>query len=140
MANELAISLPFSIDQYGKVSSTNSQEKIWADRVLSVIGTTVRERVMRPDFGTVIPFAMFDDIDTAQFEIRTEIETAFSQQLPLLSLTKTDVFYDSYTNAISITLVYDLPNNQKVTSKVALTTNVGNISISGISPAYEELA
>ena len=44
---EKTLALPFSVDPYGKISVTSEQSKIWADRVRSVIGTTLRERVMR---------------------------------------------------------------------------------------------
>ena len=54
--SEIAMSLPFSIDPYGKVSSTTDQKKIWADKVRSVLGTALRERVMLPTFGTLIPY------------------------------------------------------------------------------------
>jgi phage baseplate assembly protein W len=49
---EKTIALPFSVDPYGKVTVASDQSKIWADRVRSVIGTFLRERVMRPEFGT----------------------------------------------------------------------------------------
>ena len=136
MANESAISLPFSIDPYGKVSSTTSQSKIWQDRVLSVIGTTLRERVMRPAFGTLVPYAMFDSEDDAQAEVRNEISQAFRQQLGLLTLDKVVVNFDEYTNQISVSVTYDLPNKQSE----QVTTTVGLISLAGKNPSLEELS
>jgi phage baseplate assembly protein W len=133
MADEVALSLPFSIDPYGKVASTHSQQKIWSDRVLSVIGTTLRERVMNPAIGTIIPYAVFDSIDDAEAEVRQEVEHAFSQQLGQLTLTDVVVTTDSYNDTMKVTITYDLPNNQKV------TTTLGLISISGTKPAYEEI-
>ena len=130
---EVTIQLPFSIDSYGKVSSTTSQSKIWADRVRSVIGTTLRERVMRPTFGTVIPYALFDSAETASAEVKAEVDKAFSSQLPLLRLQETDTTFDEYTNTLNVTIVYDLPNNERV------TTNVGLVLVRGNKPMYEEL-
>jgi len=134
MANEIAIALPFSIDPYGKVASTQSQSKIWADRVLSIIGTTIRERVMNPSIGTIIPYAMFESTDTATAEVQQEVESAFRQQLPALNLDNVVVTLDSYTDTIKIQITYDLPNNLKV------TTNLGIINISGTKPSYEEIS
>ena len=136
MANESAISLPFSIDPYGKVSSTTSQSKIWQDRVLSVIGTTLRERVMRPAFGTLVPYAMFESEDDAQAEVRNEISQAFRQQLNLLTLDKVVVNFDEYTNQVTVSVTYDLPNKQSE----KLTTTVGLISLAGKNPSLEELS
>ena len=74
---ERAISLPFSIDSYGNVASTKDQSKIWADRVRSVVGTTVGERLMRPDFGTSIPFATFSGRELVAEITRQELFASF---------------------------------------------------------------
>jgi phage baseplate assembly protein W len=130
---EVSISLPFKIDPYGKVGSTQTQEKIWSDKVLSVIGTSLRERVMRPAFGTVIPFSLFEDTDNAATEIRIEVTKAFNEQLSLLRLQSVDSTLDEYTNILDVNITYDLPNNQTV------TTNLGLVKIDGTNPLYQEL-
>jgi phage baseplate assembly protein W len=130
---EKAMSLPFSIDSYGKVSSTQDQSKIWADRVRSVLGTAVRERIMRPTFGTLIPFAIFETDSTAESQIRVEIEKAFAEQLPLLDLQNSVVVVDEYTNVLTVEVVYGLPNNEVV------STVVGLVLVDGANPIYEEL-
>jgi phage baseplate assembly protein W len=130
---EQAISLPFAIDSYGKVASTQEQSKIWADRVRSVIGTAVRERVMRPTFGTLIPFAIFETDTTAESQIRTEVEQAFIQQLPLLTIQNVTVTVDNYTNVLSVEIIYALPNNEIV------STIVGLVLVDGANPIYQEL-
>jgi phage baseplate assembly protein W len=130
---EKAISLPFAIDAYGKVAQTQDQSKIWADRVRSVIGTTLRERVMRPTFGTIIPYAMFENEDNAQSEIEVEVTRAFTEQLPLLSLSSVTSSADQYTNTLSVEVVYSLPNNEVV------STVVGLVLIQGAEPIYQEL-
>ena len=136
MADEVALSLPFNIDPYGNVASTTSQSKIWQDRVLSVIGTTLRERVMRPSFGTLVPYAMFDNEEDAQAEVRNEITQAFNQQLSLLTLDTVVVNFDEYTGQISVSVTYDLPNKKSE----QVTTTIGLISIAGKNPSLEELA
>lgn len=130
---EKAISLPFAIDAYGKVAQTQDQSKIWADRVRSVIGTTLRERVMRPTFGTIIPYAMFENEDNAQSEIEVEVTRAFTEQLPLLGLSSVTSSADQYTNTLSVEVVYSLPNNEVV------STVVGLVLIQGAEPIYQEL-
>jgi phage baseplate assembly protein W len=127
------ISLPFSIDSYGKVSTTQSQSKIWSDRVRSVLGTTLRERVMRPNFGTLIPYSIFNSEDNAVGEITNEVRRAFSEQLSLLNLQTVSVNSDSYTNTLSVEVIYGLPNNEVV------STLVGLVLVPGAKPIYEEL-
>ena len=130
---EVAISLPFSIDVYGKVKSSTEQSKIWADRVRSVLGTTIRERVLRPGFGTLIPFALFNTETSAQAQIQTEVSKAFAQQLPLLNLETVNATVDQYTNVLTVETVYGLPNNEVV------STVVGLVLVDGANPMYQEL-
>lgn len=130
---EVALSLPFSIDPYGSVSTTTDQSKIWADRVRSVLGTVLRERVMRPTMGTIIPFSLFNSEESAAAEIRAEVGKAFGEQLQLLTLEKVNVTSDSYTNVLNIEVIYGLPNNETV------STIVGLVLIDGAKPIYEEL-
>lgn len=130
---EVALSLPFSVDPYGSIKTTTDQPKIWADRVRSVLGTTLRERVMRPTMGTIIPFSLFNSEESAIAEIRAEVSKAFGEQLQLLTLEKVNVTSDSYTNVLNIEVIYGLPNNEIV------STIVGLVLIDGAKPIYEEL-
>jgi phage baseplate assembly protein W len=129
---EKAISLPFSVDPYGKISSTTEQPKIWADRVRSVIGTSLRERVMRPDFGGKVAFKVFENQDVAESSVKTEITEMFGSQLPLLTLQEVQTSFDEYSGTINTTVIYKLPNDQ------ITHTNIGVVYISGNTPPYEE--
>jgi phage baseplate assembly protein W len=131
--SEKSLALPFSIDSYGKVGTTTEQSKIWADRVRSVIGTSIRERVMRPSFGTLIPYALFENETSAESQIKSEIESAFNGQLPLLTLSTTNVTFDTYTNIFNVEIIYALPNNETV------STLIGLVLIDGTKPIYQEL-
>jgi len=130
---EKTFALPFSIDSYGNINSTSDQSKIWTDRVRSVLGTTVRERVMRPGFGTLIPFSLFDTESSAISQVTTEVNKAFITQLTLLRLDKVNVTIDEYTNVLTVEVIYALPNNEVV------STLVGVALIDGANPIYEEL-
>lgn len=129
--SERSISLPFSIDSYGNVSSTKDQSKIWADKVRSVIGTTVGERIMRPDFGTNIPYATFDGKELVAEITKRELFVSFSKFLPALTLQNVEVTVseDAYVYA---DVTYALPNQEEVTMTVGLAY------ISGNAPIYEE--
>lgn len=131
--SEYAISLPFSIDSYGKVTSTADQSKIWSDRVRSVLGTTIRERVLRPTFGTLIPFALFNTETGAIAQVEAEVNKAFSDQLGLLNLQRVNVTVDQYTNVLTVEAIYGLPNNE------VISTVVGLVLVDGANPIYQEL-
>ena len=129
---EVTISLPFKIDSYGKVSSSSDQQRIWADRVRSVIGTAVKERVMRPLFGTEIPYSVFNTQEDAEVLIQRETQAAFETQLPLLTLQSVTTTFDEFTGIINVSTVYGLPNDTQV------ETVVGIAYIQGTNPIYEE--
>jgi phage baseplate assembly protein W len=130
---EKALSLPFSVDAYGRVAVTMEQSKIWTDRVRSVLGTVVRERVMRPTVGTYITFSLFDSETSAVAQIEDEVRKAFVEQLKLLNLEKITVTIDQYTNVLTVEVVYGLPNNEVV------STIVGLVLVDGANPIYQEL-
>jgi phage baseplate assembly protein W len=123
---EIALTLPFSIDPYGSVATTTEQTKIWADRVRFVIGTNLRERILDPEFGTLIPSAFMQTVDDANSMIETEVERAFQSQLELLTFDKVDISFEEYTGTTNVSIVYGLPNGEITNTVVAITYISGN--------------
>jgi phage baseplate assembly protein W len=130
---EMAISLPFKIDNFGGVAVTMSQEKIWADRVRSAIGTQLKERVFRADYGTTIPVTLFEDTDLMTSTIEEEVERAFIEYLPTLQLDVVEATYDRSQDTIFAEVGYFLPNKDQ-TSVV-----IGIARLSTTRPIDEEL-
>lgn len=124
--SEVALTLPFSINAYGSVASTTDQSKIWSDRVRFVIGTNLQERILNPQFGTLVPEAFMQTADDAVALITTEVERAFPMQLELLSLQSVDVSFDDYTGTTNANIVYSLPNGEVTNTVVAVTYINGN--------------
>ena len=129
---EVAISLPFRVDPYGKIAVSTDQQKIWADRVRSILGTALKERVMQPLLGTEIPYSIFQTQEDASILIERETQAAFETQLPLLSLQSVTTTFDEFTGIINVSTVYDLPNNTQV------ETVIGIAYIQGTNPIYKE--
>jgi phage baseplate assembly protein W len=130
---EYALSLPFRVDDFGGIASTTSQSKIWADRVRSAVGTTVSERVMRPEFGTEIPENLFDDPDVLGGTIESEVELVFDRDLPNLELDEVTVLVDESMGIVTANVSYFLPNKEQA----AVTIGIATISPS--TPIQEEL-
>jgi len=128
---ERAVSLPFSIDSYGNVASTKDQSKIWADRVRSVVGTTVGERIMRPGFGTNVPFATFNGRELVAETTRQELFASFAKFLPALTLETVEISFNE-DDHVYAEVTYTLPNQQE------MTLTVGLAYLSGDAPIYEE--
>jgi len=126
---EVTLALPFSINAYGEVTSTTDQRKIWADRVRFVIGTNLQERILNPDFGTLVPSAFMQTADDAIGLITAEVERAFPSFLELLTLNGVDVSFDEYTGTTNVNITYGLPNGE-VTNTVVAVTYIGGNQIS----------
>jgi phage baseplate assembly protein W len=130
---ETAVSLPFALDAYGNIRKTYEQSKIWADRVRSVIGTLKTERPMNTLFGTNIPAQTFSTESEAKEVITREVRNAFDKYLPLLILDTVNLTFNDATGVITLDVIYDLPNQEK------LTTSVGIAYISGNKLVSEDL-
>lgn len=129
---ERAISLPFSIDASGAVSSTNNQRKLWQDRVISAVMTNLGERVMRPGYGTVIKSMIFETEGIAVSMIKNSVEKAFSSYLPSLQLQNVNPVMDPQLGVLTVTIEYNLPNGEFDQVLLdAIPVKSGYINISG---------
>ena len=136
MANkELALSLPFSVNPYGRISTTTERSKIWQDRVRSVIGTFLGERVMRPNFGADVVDAVHETSEEAVIIIETQVRQAFNTYLPTLTLTDVITNYDESTGIMEVEIVYSLP---EATVEDVSSTTIGLVRIAGTLPPLQE--
>jgi len=136
MANkELALSLPFSVNPYGRISTTTERSKIWQDRVRSVIGTFLGERVMRPNFGADVVDAVHETSEEAVIIIETQVRQAFNTYLPTLTLTDVITNYDESTGIMEVEIVYSLP---EATVEDVSSTTIGLVRIAGNLPPLQE--
>lgn len=132
MANiEQAISLPFTLGINGSIVATTDQRKLWADRVLSVIGTALGERVQRYYFGSKIHFDNFDSVTGAEESLYKHISEAFSDYLPLLNFSDLQTSYSKDTGVLEVTVFYSLPDD------TTTETKIGTVLINGTQPPKE---
>ena len=132
MAYEYAISFPFRLDSYGDVAKTKDPSKIWADRLISVIGTMMGERVARPAFGTQIANQWLNGLSGIDGDMQSEIQQAFIEFLPLLTLLRTSFEHDDANGSLKVIITYSLPNDKVETTVIAL------VSIGNQQPQYQE--
>jgi phage baseplate assembly protein W len=127
--SEIAVSLPFSVSEFGTISTTTSQEKIWADRVKTAVGTSVGERVMRPDYGTEVAATVFSTLEAAAEALKQQVELAFNRDLRLLSLVSTVVTLDETNSTLEAEITYALPNRTTEVVLLGFATLVGNLPL-----------
>jgi uncharacterized protein len=101
-----AISLPFSFNANGGISSTSDQKKIIQDRVVIVVMTLLSERVMRPGFGTDVRGTAFENLDTALKLVKQEVSKGFAKWLSYLSLLSVDGYVDPVDGHLNVVINY----------------------------------
>lgn len=122
----IALSLPFSINRFGNVTTTTDQKKIWADRVRSAVGTALTQRVMRPTYGTAIPQLLFDSVDVVRAALESEINSVFANYLPTLIFEEAIINYDDKQNILSLDVRYRLPDGEEELVTLGVATLNGN--------------
>jgi phage baseplate assembly protein W len=133
MANEVALSLPFSLNsKTGSINVTNDQGAIWSNRVRIATETLIGERIMRPEYGSRIPSTFFETTTTMEDVVQREISRIFIEQFPLLKLNKIEVINNARENVLTIDVFFSLPN------KTTQTVRAGILVVSENGPMYEE--
>lgn len=122
-----AITLPFGFDASGGVSYAVDEQKIWQDRVAIVVLTKLRERVMRPTFGSSVPNVVFENLSAGFTLAKQAIESSFTTWLPQLRLVSVTGEVDESASAIyiQITFKYREENETTVRLKTAILNRAG---------------
>lgn len=109
----LAMRLPFAINQAGYVATTTDPGTILTQRVLSAIGTRFGERMMRGDYGSLVPEHIlgYDLNPSAKIEpevlIEIEAATALARYVPDVQVKLVEVKADPYRpGAYAITIKF----------------------------------
>jgi phage baseplate assembly protein W len=133
MANEVALSFPFSLNpKTGSINVTSDQGAIWSNRVRIATETLLGERIMRPEYGSRIPSTFFATTSSMEDVVRREISRIFVEQFPLLGLNGITVTNSPREDLLTIDIFFNLPN------KTTQTVRAGILVVSENGPLYEE--
>lgn len=124
------ISYPFYLDTFGKITATSDQDKIYMDRVLTLLSTAVYQRIMRPTYGTDIPRALFETGDDYRLAIKEAITRAVALFLPVLKIINIDISDPDVDGVSKVTVLLSFPNGTTNTVTIAsnLLSNDGTIT------------
>jgi phage baseplate assembly protein W len=88
---DVEIRVPFAIGTSGGISTTTDPATQAAQHLISVIGTSLTERVMRPSYGTSAQATLFDADDPSdQAVLASEIQEAARTWAPDLEVLRVD--------------------------------------------------
>jgi phage baseplate assembly protein W len=117
-----AISFPFTLDPFGKTTSTTDQRKIYQDKVLTLLSTAVGERPMRPSYGTNVAIAMFENQGNVEKAINDAIRSAISKWIPNLTVNNINIIGFLDTGAVTVELNVTLPDFIEESITIVSTT------------------
>lgn len=125
-----AISLPFTFDETGGVAYTTDPAKIWQDRVIIAVMTGLKERVMRPTYGSDVQAAVGESVNDAMTLIRQSVAVIFSRWLKDLVLLDVGGYIDEYDGYLVMQIKYNYRDSnqpQLVNIKTAVLSRSGEV-------------
>jgi len=120
----LSINYPYTLDTSGVVGSTSNSPKIYLDRVLTLLSTSVGQRPMLPTYGVDWSKALFENDNEAQPAISAAIRSAIATWIPEVTVNAVLFAVNSGQGVEYVTLEVTLPDDT-VTS-VTVNTNLLN--------------
>lgn len=119
-----AINYPYTLDSNGVVEGTENPTKIYLDRVLTLLSTSIGQRPMLPSYGVDWSTSLFENDNRAQPAISGAIRTAIAKWLPEVSV-ETITFSGVGNDGIEqVTLGLVLPDN--TVANVTVNSNILN--------------
>lgn len=121
--------LPFSFNNLGQTTSTNDPKQYWKQRIVLVLSTRFGERVMRPDFGSDLYTALFENESMAADIAQRTITIAFNTWLRDLQLIEVIPSYDYTTGYLDVYVRYNLPTGDEdsVSINTAIFDRTGDL-------------
>jgi phage baseplate assembly protein W len=120
----MPINFPYTVDASGVVGATTNPAKVYLDRVLTLLSTTVGQRPMLPTYGVDWSTSLFENDNKAQPAITGAIQTAVAKWLPEISVTSVTFDSNKADGVENVTVGLKLPDNT-ITS-ITLNTEVLN--------------
>jgi phage baseplate assembly protein W len=117
-----AISYPFTLDPFGVVEITQDQTKIYQDRILTLLSTSVGERPMRPTYGTNVAKAMFENQTDAKTAIDAAIRSAIGTWIPEVDVEAINISSFDPNGAVGVEVNVSLPDFTSTSINVLSTT------------------
>lgn len=117
-----SISYPFRLDAKGKVGSTTSTNKMYLDRVLTLLSTNIEQRPIAQNYGTDLGTALFENEGDIILATQSAIREAIKTWLPEVTIGSIAVSPPNEEGVADIQLNLVFPN--RVTNTLNITTAI----------------
>jgi phage baseplate assembly protein W len=131
MADFYGFNPPFLVGNQGRginVLSRQEGVRLIQNDVLQLLLTSPGQRVMRPNFGTLINFQLFDPLDPeadGNFELRENIADAIAEHEPRVTVTGIELIDNTDKNLLEIIVQMELSSDANKTFSVTAFINQG---------------
>lgn len=128
-----AISYPFTMSSTGKIVATSDINKVYLDRLLTLISTLTKQRAMRPSYGVNLGKGVYENAGNMILGLESEIKEAITKWLPYIELVAYNSSESPDDGTIQIDISVRLPDNEEtgMSVKVSTVSNDGTTSIEG---------
>jgi phage baseplate assembly protein W len=116
-----AINFPFTLDNFGVLTYTDNPNKIYLDRVLTLLSTNVGQRPMLPDYGIDWGVALFENEGNARAATPAAIQDAIARWIPDVKV-KSIRMKDQQDGIEYVTIDLILPDNTITTLPISTAT------------------
>lgn len=116
-----AINFPFTLDNFGVLISTTSSNKIYLDRVLTLLSTNMGQRPMLPEYGIDWGVALFENEGDARAAIPAALQDAIARWIPDVKVNNIKL-QDQQDGIEYVTLELVLPDNTVTTLPISTAT------------------
>ena len=116
------IAYPYTIDPNGVVAAAGNNNKLYLDRVLTLVGTYIGQRPMMPDYGVDWSGALFENDNEARVAIPIAIRGAVAKWIPEVQVSEVNIKFDELEGIENVTLGLVLPNKTEITLNINTAT------------------
>ncbi|MFZ9615375.1 MAG: GPW/gp25 family protein [Fluviibacter sp.] len=113
-----AIKFPFSLDTYGRITPTTDDNKIYMDRVVTLLSTNIYQRPMNLTYGSDIGRALFESGGAYKRAIKEAITRAIYTYLPGIQIRSIYLVEVDQNGESRIDLTLALPSGDVETTTI----------------------
>jgi phage baseplate assembly protein W len=119
-----AIAYPYTLDGFGVVKPTTDVNKIYLDRVLTLLSTNVGQRPILTEYGTDIEAALFENENNFESAINQAIRQAMARWIPDVQVADIKVGVPDQDGIAQVNVTLVMPDST-LTSLTVSTSNFG---------------
>jgi phage baseplate assembly protein W len=117
-----AISYPYTLDGFGVVKPTTDVNKIYLDRVLTLLSTNIGQRPILTEYGTDIESALFENQNNFEAAVNQAIRQAIARWIPDIDVADIKVGTPDQDGIGQVNLTLIMPDSTYTSLTVSTST------------------